>query len=95
MDKQNYEMSLELVLHEKTIKNRHLLLSSYLKNNNVGVLSENEGEFFKHIFENFNESYPSSLYFSSPSSPSSHPPHRYPLLDLLDHSFYPLLDLHS
>lgn len=53
MVKQNHKMSLELVLHEKTIKNRHLLLSSYLKNNNVGVLSENEGEFFKHIFEKF------------------------------------------
>jgi hypothetical protein len=46
-------MSLELVINEKTIKNRHLLLSNYLKNNNVGVLSENEFIFFKHIFEKF------------------------------------------
>ena len=46
-------MSLELVINEKTIKNRHLLLSNYLKNNNVGVLTENEVEFFKHIFEKF------------------------------------------
>jgi hypothetical protein len=46
-------MSLELVINEKTIKNRHLLLSNYLKNNNVGVLSENEAKFFKHIFEKF------------------------------------------
>ena len=46
-------MSLELVINEKTIKNRHLLLSNYLKNNNVGVLSENEVIFFKHIFEKF------------------------------------------
>lgn len=46
-------MSLELVINEKTIKNRHLLLSNYLKNNNVGGLTENEGEFFKHIFEKY------------------------------------------
>ena len=46
-------MSLELVINEKTIKNRHLLLSNYLKNNNVDVLSENEFIFFKHIFEKF------------------------------------------
>ena len=46
-------MSLELVINEKTIKNRHLLLSNYLKNNNVGVLSDNEVIFFKHIFEKF------------------------------------------
>ena len=46
-------MSLELVINEKTIKNRHLLLSNYLKNNNVDVLSKNEFIFFKHIFEKF------------------------------------------
>jgi hypothetical protein len=46
-------MSLELVINEKTIKNRNLLLSSYLKNNNVGILTENECVFFKHIFEKF------------------------------------------
>ena len=46
-------MSLELVINEKTIKNRHLLLCNYLKNNNVDVLSENEFIFFKHIFEKF------------------------------------------
>ena len=46
-------MSLKLVINEKTIKNRRLLLSNYLKNNNVGVLSENEVIFFKHIFEKF------------------------------------------
>ena len=46
-------MSLELVINEKTIKNRNLLLSTYLKNNNVGILTENECVFFKHIFEKF------------------------------------------
>ena len=46
-------MSLELVINEKTIKNRHLLLSNYLKNHNVGCLTENECVFFKHIFEKF------------------------------------------
>jgi len=46
-------MSLELVVNEKTIKNRHLLLSKYLKNNNVGILTENEIVFFKHIFEKY------------------------------------------
>jgi hypothetical protein len=46
-------MSLELVINEKTTKNRHLLLSNYLKNNRVGVLSENEVIFFKHIFEKY------------------------------------------
>jgi hypothetical protein len=46
-------MSLEIVINEKTIKNRHLLLSNYLKNNNFGVLTENECVFFKHIFEKF------------------------------------------
>jgi hypothetical protein len=44
-------MSLELVINEKTIKNRYLLLSNYLKNNNK--LTETEGIFFKHIFEKF------------------------------------------
>ena len=46
-------MSLELVINEKTIKNRNLLLSTYIKNNNVGILTENECVFFKHIFEKF------------------------------------------
>jgi hypothetical protein len=46
-------MSLELVINEKTIKNRHLLLSKYLKNNNIGNLSKNESVFFKHIFQKF------------------------------------------
>ena len=46
-------MSLELVINEKTIKNRNLLLSNYLKNNNIGILTENEGIFFKHIFEKY------------------------------------------
>ena len=46
-------MSLELVINEKTIKKRHLLLSYYLRNNNVGILNENETLFFKHIFEKF------------------------------------------
>ena len=44
-------MSLELVINEKTIKSRHLLLSNYLKNNNIGILTENESVFFKHIFQ--------------------------------------------
>ena len=46
-------MSLELVINEKTIASRKSLLSNYLKNNNVGILTENEGTFFKHIFEKF------------------------------------------
>ena len=46
-------MSLEFVINEKTIKNRNLLLSNYLKNNSVGCLTENESLFFKHIFEKF------------------------------------------
>ena len=46
-------MSLELVINEKTITSRKSLLSNYLKNNNVGILTENEGTFFKHIFEKF------------------------------------------
>ena len=46
-------MSLELVINEKTIKNRHLLLSNYLKNNNIGDLNENDAIFFKHIFQKF------------------------------------------
>jgi hypothetical protein len=46
-------MSLELVITEKTIKNRNLLLSNYIKNNNVGNLDENETLFFKHIFQKF------------------------------------------
>jgi hypothetical protein len=46
-------MSLELVINEKTIKKRYLLLSDYLKNNNVGILTEIEILYFKHIFEKF------------------------------------------
>jgi hypothetical protein len=46
-------MSLENVINGKTIKNRHLLLSNYLKNNNICILSENESLYFKHIFEKF------------------------------------------
>lgn len=46
-------MSLELVINEKTITNRKNLLSNYLKNNNVGILTENESTFFKHIFQKF------------------------------------------
>jgi hypothetical protein len=46
-------MSLELVINEKTITSRKSLLSNYLKNNNVGILTENEGIFFKHIFQKF------------------------------------------
>ena len=46
-------MSLELVINEKTMTNRKSLLSNYLKNNNVGILPENEGVFFRHIFEKF------------------------------------------
>jgi len=46
-------MSLENVINEKTIKNRHFILSNYLKNNNVGVLNETDALSFKHIFEKF------------------------------------------
>lgn len=46
-------MSLELVMSEKTIKNRYSLLSAYLTNNNIGVLPEPEIIFFKHIFEKY------------------------------------------
>jgi hypothetical protein len=46
-------MSLELVINEKTITNRKSLLSNYLKNNNIGILTENESVFFKHIFQKF------------------------------------------
>lgn len=46
-------MSLETVINEKTIKNRHSILSNYLKNNNVGILNENDALWFKHIFEKF------------------------------------------
>jgi len=46
-------MSLGAILHEKTIKNRHLALSNYLKNNNVGMLNEDDVLLFKHIFEKF------------------------------------------
>jgi hypothetical protein len=46
-------MSLELVITEKIIQKRRILLSNYLKYNNVGDLTENEGLFFKHIFEKF------------------------------------------
>ena len=46
-------MSLELVVNEKTIKSRQLLLSNYLKNNNNGLLTEFETVYFKHIFEKY------------------------------------------
>jgi len=46
-------MSLESVVNEKTIKLRNGVLSNYLKNNNIGELSETEMIFFKHIFEKF------------------------------------------
>jgi hypothetical protein len=46
-------MSLELVITEKIIKTRKILLSNYLKNNNVGILNENDALFFKHIFAKF------------------------------------------
>jgi hypothetical protein len=46
-------MSLELVINEKTIKNRHVMLSNYLKNNTVGYLNEDDVLSFKHIFEKF------------------------------------------
>jgi len=46
-------MSLEVVINEKGQGNRHMLLSNYLKDNDVGVLTENESIFFKHIFEKF------------------------------------------
>lgn len=46
-------MSLENVIYEKTIKNRHLIMSNYLKNNSVGLLNENDTLLFKHIFEKF------------------------------------------
>lgn len=44
---------LENVINEKTIKQRHLILSNYLKTNNVGSLNENDIITFKHIFEKF------------------------------------------
>ena len=46
-------MSLELVIKEKTIQNRHSILSNYLKNNNVGILNEHDTLCIKHIFEKF------------------------------------------
>lgn len=46
-------MSLETVINEKTIKNRHSILSNYLKNSNVGILNENDALWIKHIFEKF------------------------------------------
>ena len=46
-------MSLELVTTQKKIKDRHILLSNYLKNNNVGFLNENDKVFFKDIFQKF------------------------------------------
>lgn len=45
-------MSLEQVLKEKTIKNRNMILSNYLKNN-IGELSYDDKLIFKHIFEKF------------------------------------------
>jgi hypothetical protein len=46
-------MSLQLIINEKTIKIRYGLLSSYLKNNNIGDLVEDEQIYFKHIFEKY------------------------------------------
>jgi hypothetical protein len=46
-------MSLENIINEKTIKNRHFILSNYLKNNNVVILNKNDALSFKHIFEKF------------------------------------------
>ena len=46
-------MSLELVMSEKTIKNRYSLLSDYLTNNNIGVLPEPEIIFFNRIYETY------------------------------------------
>lgn len=46
-------MSLELVMNKKTIKDRHLLLSNYLKEHDIGSLTETEGIFYKRIYELF------------------------------------------
>ena len=46
-------MSLEKVINEKGKGKRDTLLTNYLKDNDVGVLTENESIFFKHIFEIF------------------------------------------
>ena len=46
-------MSLELVINEKTIKSRRALLSNYLKNNKIGILTEHEALHFKQIFGKF------------------------------------------
>ena len=46
-------MSLELVMNEKTIKSRQALLSNYLKNNNISMLTDAEVLYFKQIFGKF------------------------------------------
>jgi len=46
-------MSLESVINEKTIKGRHLLLSNYLKNHEVGTLPENDMLLYMHIYDKF------------------------------------------
>ena len=46
-------MTLELVMNEKTIQNRRIILSNYLKNNESGPLPESESNHFKHIFSKY------------------------------------------
>jgi hypothetical protein len=46
-------MSLNQVINEKTIKNRHALLSNYLKTQPIGELTEPEKNDFKHIFSKY------------------------------------------
>ena len=46
-------MSLKQVLIEKTITARYNLLSNYLKNNELGPISDSESRYFKEIFNNF------------------------------------------
>jgi hypothetical protein len=46
-------MSLANVINENTIKKRYIILSNYLKNNNIGILNENDTLLFKHIFVKF------------------------------------------
>ena len=65
-------MSLELVINEKTIKSRHLLLSNYLKNNNIGILTENESVFFKHIFQKFYTPHEEDIKFNVSQISSIH-----------------------
>jgi hypothetical protein len=48
-------MSLNLVLNEKTIKNRHKILQQYLQNHSIGTLNENDKQYYKQIFNIFYE----------------------------------------